>query len=49
MGRLVSAHPRIGSRFMALFVETMFGEGVLDYQERKLVAAVAAATQDCFY
>jgi hypothetical protein len=49
MARLASAHPRIGSKFGALFVEAMFGEGVLAYEERELVAAVTAAAQDCVY
>ena len=49
MARLIGAHPRIGARFGALFLETMFGEGVLAYEERELVAAVAAAAQDCVY
>ena len=38
MSRLIAAHPRIGERFGALFLETMFGEGVLAYEERELVA-----------
>jgi hypothetical protein len=49
MSRLIAAHPRIGERFAALFLETMFGEGVLAYEERELVAGVTAAAQDCFY
>jgi hypothetical protein len=49
MARLAAAHPRIGAPFGALFLETMFGEGVLAYEERELVAAVTAAAQDCFY
>lgn len=49
MGRLIAAHPRIGPRFAALFFETMFGDGVLEYEERELCAAVAAAAQDCVY
>ena len=49
MARLAAAHQRIGALFGALFVETMFGEGVLAYEERELVAGVASAAQDCFY
>ncbi len=50
MSRLIAAHPRIGERFAALFLETMFGEGgVLAYEERELVAGVTAAAQDCVY
>jgi len=49
MSRLIAAHPRIGERFGALFLETMFGEGVLAYEERELVAGVTAAAQDCVY
>lgn len=49
MGRLIAAHPRVGPMFGALFVETMFGDGVLEYEERELVAAVTAAAQDCVY
>ncbi len=49
MGRLIAAHPRIGARLGALFVETMFADGVLAYEERELVAAVAAGAQDCVY
>jgi hypothetical protein len=49
MSRLIAAHPRIGQRFGALFIETMFGEGVLAYDERELVAGVTAAAQDCVY
>ena len=49
MGKLLLAHPRIGPRFSELFAEVMFQPGVLDRRERELVAAVAAAAQDCFY
>lgn len=49
MGRLIAAHPRIGARFGELFVETMFGDGVLAYEERELVAAVTSAAQACVY
>ncbi|MFU8814380.1 MAG: carboxymuconolactone decarboxylase family protein [Pseudomonadales bacterium] len=49
MGRLIAAHPRIGPAFGALFAAVMFQPGALDRRERELVAAVAAAAQDCFY
>jgi alkylhydroperoxidase/carboxymuconolactone decarboxylase family protein YurZ len=50
MGRLLRAHPRIGPRFIALFAEIMFSrEGALDRREREMIAAVAAAAQDCHY
>ena len=49
MARLIAAHPRIGPRFGAMFIETMFGDGVLAYEERELIAGVTAAAQDCVY
>ncbi len=50
MGRLIQAHGRIGPAFSRLFAEIMFSpEGTLDRRERELVAAVAAAGQDCHY
>jgi alkylhydroperoxidase/carboxymuconolactone decarboxylase family protein YurZ len=50
MGRLLRAHPRIGPRFVALFGEIMFSpQGALDRREREMIAAVAAAAQDCHY
>lgn len=49
MGRLLMAHPRIGSAFGALFGQIMFVPGVLSRAEKELVAGVAAAAQDCFY
>ena len=49
MMRLVRAHERIGPRFGALFAEIMFAPGDLDRREREMVAAVAAAAQDCHY
>ena len=49
MGRLLRAHPRIGPRFLALFGEIMFAPGALDRREREMIAAVAAAAQDCHY
>lgn len=49
MPRLRLAHPRIGALFGPLFREIMFAPGVLSRGEREMVAAVAAAAQDCFY
>lgn len=49
MGRLLMTHPRIGPAFGALFAEIMFAPGALSRAEREMVAAVAAAAQDCFY
>jgi hypothetical protein len=50
MARLVMAHGRIGPAFGALFAQIMFSpEGKLDRREREMVAAVAAAAQDCHY
>jgi alkylhydroperoxidase family enzyme len=49
MVRLIAAHPGIAPSFAALFGEVMFGTGFLDRPEREMVAAVAAAAQDCFY
>ena len=49
MAKLIDAHPRIGPRFGALYMEIMFREGSLTRTEREMVAAVAAAAQDCVY
>lgn len=49
MGRLISAHGRIAPHFGRLFSEIMFTPGALSRQEREMVAAVAAAAQDCHY
>jgi alkylhydroperoxidase/carboxymuconolactone decarboxylase family protein YurZ len=49
MSRLVAAHPDIAPFFGALYRRIMFGEGVMTRRERELVAAVAAAAQDCHY
>ena len=50
MSRLLRAHERIGRAFSALYAEVMFSpEGVLSRREREMVAAVAAAAQDCTY
>ena len=50
MMRLVMAHGRIGPAFGQLFAQIMFSpEGALTRSEREMVAAVAAAAQDCRY
>ena len=49
MGRLIAAHDSIGPLFAALFNRIMFAEGSLLRAEREMVAAVAAAAQDCHY
>jgi len=49
MGLLLSAHPRIGPAFGALFTEVMFAPGSLSRAEREMIAATAAAAQDCHY
>ena len=50
MGRLLSAHPRIGPAFQQLFGAIMFApESALSRQEREMIAAVAASAQFCFY
>lgn len=50
MSRLIRAHPRIGRAFSAMFAEIMFSpEGMLTRREREMIAAVAAAAQDCHY
>lgn len=49
MTRLLLAHTTIGSAFRALYAQVMFRPGSLSRSEREMVAAVAAAAQDCFY
>lgn len=49
MARLIVAHDQIGPAFGALFAQVMFAPGHLERREREMVAAVAAAAQDCFY
>jgi alkylhydroperoxidase family enzyme len=49
MGRLIAAHPRTAPHFTRLFSAIMFDEGALTRREREMVAAVAAAAQDCHY
>ena len=45
MGRLLSAHPRIGPAFQQLFGAIMFAPGPLSRQEREMIAAVAASAR----
>ena len=50
MGRLLRAHDRIGPTFLTLFGQIMWApEGSLNRREREMIAAVAAAAQDCHY
>ena len=49
MGRLLFAHPQVGPFFGALFARIMFEPGHLERREREMIAAVAAAAQDCHY
>jgi hypothetical protein len=49
MSRLSRVHPTIGPAFRELFSKIMFEEGHLERWEREMVAAVAAAAQDCQY
>ena len=49
MSRLLMAHDRLGPVCRELVRELRFGPGHLDRWEREMVAAVAAAAQDCNY
>lgn len=49
MGRLMATHDRIGRAFGSLYRQIMFEPGHLTRQEREMVAAVAAAAQECHY
>jgi hypothetical protein len=49
MARLVVAHEAIAPFFGALFSQIMFMPGHLSRREREMIAAVAAAAQDCHY
>ena len=50
MGRLIRTHPRIAQAWIKLFGEIMWSsESVLSRQDREMIAAVAAAAQDCHY
>jgi alkylhydroperoxidase/carboxymuconolactone decarboxylase family protein YurZ len=49
MARLIAAHGEIGPLFARLFSRIMFGSSRLDRREREMIAAVAAAAQDCHY
>jgi alkylhydroperoxidase/carboxymuconolactone decarboxylase family protein YurZ len=49
MARVIGAHIQIAPFVGALFGRIMFGPGVLERTEREMIAAVAAAAQDCRY
>jgi len=49
MQRLIMSHMRFAPFFGALFRQIMFEPGRLNRSEREMVAAVAAAAQDCHY
>jgi hypothetical protein len=50
MSKLIMAHPRIARLWGPLYAEIMFAEaGAWSRTEREMVAAVAAAAQDCRY
>jgi alkylhydroperoxidase/carboxymuconolactone decarboxylase family protein YurZ len=49
MSVLMNAHPLIGPALAELFMQVMFAPGALTRPEREMVAAVAAAAQDCHY
>jgi alkylhydroperoxidase/carboxymuconolactone decarboxylase family protein YurZ len=49
MSRLNRVHPTIGPAFRELFGQIMFAPGALTRAEREMIAAVAAAAQDCHY
>jgi alkylhydroperoxidase/carboxymuconolactone decarboxylase family protein YurZ len=49
MARLLAAHGEIGPLFGRLFARIMFEPGRLDRREREMIAAAAAAAQDCHY
>ena len=49
MSVLMSAYPLIGPALAQLFLQVMFAPGALARPEREMVAAMAAAAQDCHY
>jgi alkylhydroperoxidase/carboxymuconolactone decarboxylase family protein YurZ len=49
MARLLASHDKIGPAVGKLIRLIMFEPGHLDRQEREMVAAMAAAAQDCHY
>ena len=49
MSVLMNAHPLIGPALAELSMQVMFAPGALTRPEREMVAAVAAAAQDCHY
>ena len=49
MSVLMNAHPLIGPALAELFMRVMFAPGALARPEREMIAAIAAAAQDCHY
>lgn len=49
MARLLASHDKIAPAVGALIRQIMFEPGYLSRQEREMVAAMAAAAQDCHY
>ena len=49
MSRLSRAHPRFAGPLAALSREILFNPGHLARYEREMIAAIAAAAQDCHY
>ena len=49
MSVLMSTHSRIAPALADLFMQVMFAPGALMRPEREIVAAGAAAAQDCHY
>jgi hypothetical protein len=46
---VLNAHPLIGPALAQLFMQVMFAPGALARPEGEMVAAMAAAAQDCHY
>jgi len=49
MARLMRTHPRIAATWGAHYLSVMYEGGALTRPEKEMVAAVAAAAQDCHY
>jgi alkylhydroperoxidase/carboxymuconolactone decarboxylase family protein YurZ len=49
MSVLMNAHPLIRPALAELLMRVMFAPGALARREREMIAAVAAAAQDCHY
>ncbi len=49
MSRLMRTHPRIAATWGPHFLAVMDEGGALSREEKEMVAAVAAAAQDCHY